>query len=145
MVIPLFVALPLCVAGLVLFGVATVLMNKRIGSAVDPLKDAGLSVGERKSIDMAILLRRVPDDSRERGRADARAEYVTGIEPVRLQWMLLVYLGFFLALFGLDWVPIASICIEIVQVLVVVVGLNSTFAGWRMVRFCREFVDRRAA
>jgi hypothetical protein len=145
MVVPLPLALILCLAGLILFGVATTLMAKRIGNELDPLTIAGLSAKERNAIDTAIRLRQMPQDATQRELAMKRAEFFVRTDPVGLRWMLWVYLGVFLALFGLDSIPVVSTVTLVVQGIVVLFCANSTFTGWRMFRFCKEFLSRAEA
>ena len=103
-----------------------------------------MTATQRKAIDMAILLRVSPEDSAQRDFANERADFVIRTEPTRIRWAIPGYFGVILALFGLDGIPVLSTVTLIVQVVVLLVCVNSTLTGWRMVRFCREFRSRSA-
>ena len=140
LMLPLSAALALCAVGIVVFIVSSVQMSRRLDGEKDPLRAEALPTAARKAIDLAILLRDPPDDTKELELARKRAEYVVRTDPVRLRWMTPVFLSIVLALCGFEAIPVASIVVAAIQLLLLFIWINYMVSGWRMVRFCREFI-----
>jgi hypothetical protein len=131
-----------CVAGLILFLLASSRLRKNARVADDPLRIAGLTTSQRRQIAILLLRKTLPEDEAQKALTFKSAEFAARTGTVSLRWQPFLFLGVILFLCGFYPFNAVSIVAVVIQWMVLLIGIVTDVSDRRRVRNCRELISK---